>query len=200
MFADSNPRRSWPWSLLAISLTLGCAEGTNELDAAREPSSGADAGGTGGLAGAGGAVARGGSPAGGGVAGTAGSGGDGGSGLSSDVFGSGGTSGTGTTTEACDDSSEPACDWSRIDGCCKAFACERAAGSDVFNTYPVESCQALIACVQANEGCSTASDPLCFQDEDPDAPCLMEGYQASHTDPDGPFAWTAALVSCVCGY
>lgn len=125
----------------------------------------------------------------------------GGTGLTSGVFGpgSGAGGGAGTATVGCE-ATTSACDWSRLTGCCKPLACERASGTDVFNTYPVESCQALVTCVQAHPGCSTASDPLCFQDEAPGAPCLQEGYQASHTDPDGPFAWTEDLVRCVCGY
>jgi hypothetical protein len=120
--------------------------------------------------------------------------------LSSDVFGSGGLGAIAGATAACEYPSPPDCDWSRVDGCCTALACERANGSDVFNTYPVESCRELVACVQAHPGCSSGGDPLCFQDESPSAPCLMQGYQASHNDPAGPFAWTAALVGCVCGY
>lgn len=124
----------------------------------------------------------------------------GGTGLTSSSFGDDDDNPSQDEPEACVYELPPSCDWSRVEGCCAPYACERASGTDVFNTYPVESCQALVACVQANPGCSTASDPLCFQNEDPSAPCLLEGYQASHNDPDGPFAWTAELVRCVCGY
>lgn len=134
------------------------------------------------------------------AAGSSGTAGGGGTGLVSDVFGRGGLGGTAGGLAACDYPDPPECDFARVDGCCKPFACERANGADVFDTYPVESCRALVECVQANTGCSSAADPLCFQDENPSAPCLMEGYQASHTDLDGPFVWTRELVKCVCGY
>ncbi|HET9956779.1 MAG TPA: hypothetical protein VFQ61_19925 [Polyangiaceae bacterium] len=124
-------------------------------------------------------------------------------GLYSSVFEAGGTSAGGTSGAppvVCDDSEPGTCDWTRVEGCCKQWACNRANGEDVFNPRPITACEALVTCVRANPGCSTASDPLCFQDEKPTAPCLDEGYLASHEDPDGPFAWTEHLVRCVCGY
>lgn len=131
---------------------------------------------------------------------TSSSGGAGGAsdGLHSDVFGSGSIAST-PTVVACDYSS-PGCDFARVDGCCSEKACVHASGADVFDTYPVESCEALLECVQGHPGCGTKDDPLCFRNEAPGAPCLQEGYLASHEDPDGPFAWTAALMACVCGY
>lgn len=126
--------------------------------------------------------------------------GSGGTGLSSNVFGPKAGASNGGGAAACDGATSGDCDWTRVEGCCKPLACERANGTDVFNTYPVESCRALIACVQAHPGCSNADDPLCFQEEDPSAPCLQQGYQASHSDADGPFAWTVMLVQCVCAY
>ncbi len=148
---------------------------------------GGGGGGTGGSAS--GAVA--GAPLTGGVSNTGGS-------LVSDVFGLSAPEASGGAS-ACD-GPVAQCEWSRLDGCCKHLACERANGADVFNLYPVQSCQALLACVRAHPGCSNADDPLCFGAEDPGAPCLNEGYQASHTDPAGPYAWTVELVRCVCGY
>lgn len=129
---------------------------------------------------------------------SAGETGGGGEGLTSGEFGS--EEPPAEAAEQCEPLETAACDWSRVDGCCRDHACERASGADVFNTYPVESCQALVACVQAHPECSTPDDPLCFGDEAPGAPCLDEGYQASHQEPDGPFAWTVELVRCVCGY
>jgi hypothetical protein len=120
--------------------------------------------------------------------------------LQSDVFGAGAKGATGEPSIPACDYSTPGCDFARIDGCCSPKACSHASGVDVFNTYPVESCDALLACVQSHPGCSTKDDPLCLQNEAPDAPCLDEAYQASHTDPDGPFAWAAELMACVCGY
>ena len=133
----------------------------------------------------------------GGFDGSAGETGSGGAGLTSGEFGS--DEPAPDAPVECEPLDTNTCDWSRLDGCCRAHACERASGTDVFNTYPVESCQSLVACVQSHAGCSNPDDPLCFRDEAPDAPCLSEGYQASHEDPDGPFAWTADLVRCVCG-
>jgi hypothetical protein len=191
-------------SLLLSSLAISCAQAT-EFDGpapafVERGGAGATAGTSGSLGSAGttGGVAG---SATGGTAGTSGIAGSGGTGLTSDVFGDGGPpSGAAGATGGCEYPNPGECDFARVDGCCLPLACERANGSDVFNTYPIESCQALVACVQAHPGCSTAADPLCFQNEDPNAPCLMEGYQASHNDPEGPFAWTAELVRCVCGY
>jgi hypothetical protein len=179
-------------ALLGSGLFLACAQ-QDELGSARGSASYAGATSE---AGAGAGTSTGGAPTGG----TAGMGGNGGSGLSSDVFGSSGVTGSGGSAAACDYGASAICDWTRVEGCCSQWACEKAAGADVFNTYPVESCQALVACVNEHSGCSNAADPLCFQNENPAAPCLNEAYQASHTDPEGPFAWTVELVNCVCGY
>ncbi len=120
--------------------------------------------------------------------------------LQSDVFGAGSQGATGEPSIPACDYSTPGCDFTRLDGCCSAKACSHASGADVFNTYPVESCEALLSCVQSHPECGGKDDPLCFGNEAPDAPCLQEGYLASHTDPDGPFAWTLDLMACVCGY
>lgn len=190
-------------ALAGATLALACAEPVpvESLPDAGAPSFGGATGGFGGSA-----PGTGGAPAAPGSGGADGGGGSAGArpedaGLGSDVFGSSaGSGGTGGTGSACDDSASPSCDFSRVETCCSHLACEKANGADVFNTYPIESCQALVACVQSNPGCSSASDPLCFGDEDPSAPCLNEGYLASHNDPDGPFAWTVALMTCLCGY
>jgi hypothetical protein len=135
-----------------------------------------------------------------GQGGAAGAAGMGGTGLTSDEFGSAGTSSAdGGSVAPCDYGATPTCDFTRVETCCSQYACERAS-SDPWNTYPIESCQALVACVQAHPGCSTASAPLCFQDGDTSSPCLDEGYQASHEDPEGPFAFTLKQMKCVCGY
>lgn len=135
-----------------------------------------------------------------GQGGAAGSAGTAGAGLTSNEFGNGGTSNAdGGSVVACDYGTTPSCDFTRVENCCSQYACEKAT-SDPWNTYPIESCQALVACVQAHPGCSTASDPLCFQDGNSSSPCLNEGYQASHEDPQGPFAFTVKQVKCVCGY
>jgi hypothetical protein len=136
----------------------------------------------------------------GGRGGAAGAAGMGGTGLVSDMFGNGGEGNPdGGSVAACDYGATPTCDFTRVDDCCRQYACQKAS-SDPWNTYPIESCQALVACVQAHPGCSSASDPLCFQDGDSSSPCLNEGYQASHEDPEGPFAFTMKQLQCVCGY
>lgn len=121
-------------------------------------------------------------------------------GLTSPVFGSidDVVPDAGGGPEPCEYPTPPTCDYTRIDGCCSHLACSKASGSDVDNPYPIESCNALVACVQANPGCSTADDPLCFGNEA--GPCVDEGYQASHEDLEGPFWWTVDLMRCVCGY
>ncbi len=98
------------------------------------------------------------------------------------------------------DYSTPGCDYTRLQGCCEPLACTHANGADVWDTYPIEACEALVACMQANPACTTAEDPLCFMNEDPNGPCIDETYAASHTDPEGPYAWTLELMRCVCGY
>lgn len=190
-------------ALLAAGLLVACAHGS-ELDALDVGTGGIGAA-TGGSGGSGLAPGSGGSAptpgVGGAGSGGAPTGGAAGAGLTSSVLDPDdevdGSAGAGP---ACDYSESSGCDFERVTGCCSALACEKASGANVFDTYPVESCEALVACVQANPGCSTAEDPLCFQDEAPTAPCLREGYQASHTDPDGPFAWTVELMNCLCGY
>ncbi len=126
--------------------------------------------------------------------------GSGGIGLYSSVFEpAAGAGGGGEMLLECDYST-PGCDYTRLQGCCEPLACTHANGADVWDTYPIESCEALVACMQENPGCTTAEDPLCFMDEDPNGPCIDETYAASHTDPEGPYAWTLELMRCVCGY
>ncbi len=175
-----------------LLLACGASGGTPEPGIASE---------TGGSAGApltttGGARATGGAPPLGGATPT----GSGGIGLYSSVFEpAAGAGGGGEVVIECDYSA-PGCDFSRMEGCCEPLACTHANGANVWDTYPIESCQALIACMRENPGCSTAEDPLCLMDEDPSGPCLDETYAASHTDPEGPYAWTVELMRCVCGY
>jgi hypothetical protein len=128
--------------------------------------------------------------------------GDGGIGLYSPVFeaAAGAAVGGGGTAPIACDYTTPGCDLTREAGCCEPLACDHANGADVWNTHPIEACRALLDCVQANPGCSTAADPLCFMDEDPNGPCLQQIYDASHTDADGPYAWTLDLMRCLCGY
>lgn len=181
-------RRPRPLTFLTLVATLSTAWGCARADWGPEPDSAP-----------GGAPSLPRPPAStGGVTGHAGDTGTGGTGLTSGEFGS--EEPDPESPEQCEPLATPTCDWSRVDGCCQEHACTRASGADVFNLYPVESCEDLVSCVQAHPGCSTPEDPLCFRNEAPDAPCLREGYQASHEDPDGPFAWTAELVRCVCGY
>lgn len=194
----SHPRaRTLAQLLLVPSLAFACAQGS-DLDALDAPSGDA---GSPPQSGAAGSTPLAPSAGGFGSGGSAGSGGSGGEALTSsslDPNAGGGTGGI--AAPACDYGATPTCDFTRETGCCSHLACQKASGANVFDTYPVESCQALLTCIQANPGCSSASDPLCFQDEAPTAPCLDEGYRASHTDPDGPFAWTKTLVECLCGY
>lgn len=124
----------------------------------------------------------------------------GGVGLYSEVFepipgaGSGGS----TAAPVCEPTT--ACDFTRQTGCCERLSCDHANRADVWNSHPIEACKALVKCVQDHPGCTTASDPLCFQNEAATAPCLTEGYNASHNEPDGPFAYTLELMRCLCGY
>lgn len=150
------------------------------------------------VGGSGGSGGTGGSPTGG----TAPVLGAGGAGLRSSVFeplegySSGGQGGA---VVKCEPSTVSGCDWSRLDGCCSQWACNKVTRLDVFDTYPITSCESLVKCVKAHPGCSTADDPLCFQNEAASAPCLNEGYLASFKDESGPFAWTKHLVACACG-
>lgn len=189
-------RRLSRLALLAVCCIGACAQG--QLDARSRVIAGAGGGDAGTQNGP---LDAGTGPAGqGGTAGNAGNAGTAGAGLTSSMFGSGGLSNPDAgSVPACDYGTAPSCDFTRVDNCCSQYACENAT-SDPWDTYPIESCQALVACVQANPGCSTASDPLCFQDGATGAPCLDEGYQASHEDPSGPFAFTVKQVKCVCGY
>jgi len=132
---------------------------------------------------------------------------DEGLGLTSSVFGSledlVGAGGNGIVVEPCDYGDAPTCDFGRVDTCCSHLACSHAS-SNPDDTYPIEACEGLLSCVQSNPGCSTAANPVCFLDsagqEDPSSICADEVYLASHTDPEGPYAFTLQLINCLCGY
>ncbi len=147
---------------------------------------------------------------GGSVVGAGGTGGlvvDEGVGLTSSVFGSLAdllaAGGGGVVIEPCDYGPTPTCDFTRLQGCCSHLDCSKASRNPD-DTYPIEACQGLLACAQANPDCSTATNPFCFFDaageEDPNSVCADEVYLASHTDPEGPYAFTLELMKCACGY
>jgi len=132
---------------------------------------------------------------------------DDGVGLTSPVFGSlddlVGSGGGGGTLVACDYGAAPACDFTRVDGCCSPLDCSQAA-TNPDDTHGIEMCENLIACIQDHMDCSTADNPFCFLDangeEDNNSPCAEEVYATSHREPDGPYPATLALMNCICGY
>lgn len=183
--------------VVGATLLLACSAGGG---GAAEPgrgggSGGQSSGGSGGTVSATGGVAPGVTGATGGMVVV----GSGGVGLYSSVFEPAAGAGPGEPgVEPCDYEAVPGCDYARIDGCCERVSCQHAS-PDPWDTYPVDTCNELVACVRT-AGCSTASDPLCFMDEDPSGPCLDEIYAAQHSDADGPYAFALELMKCVCGY
>lgn len=179
--------------LVVLAVAAGCQAGGREGGPTAALAPGASAGAAG---------ASGGGRATGGTGGVVAGAEDGGVGLTSSVFGSLeellGTGGE-NAVAACDYGASPGCDFTRAEGCCSHLSCVHAT-DDPYDVHPVEACEALVACVQSHPGCSSAADPLCFQDENPDGPCLTEAYTASHEDPEGPFAFTEDLMRCICGY
>ena len=117
-----------------------------------------------------------------------------------DLVGAGGTGGSAVVT--CEYGDTPSCDFTRVDNCCFHLACKYATNNPD-NIFPTRACEALLSCVRTN-GCSTASDPVCFLGadgrDDPNAVCADEAYSAGHTDADSPYEHTVELINCLCGY
>jgi hypothetical protein len=143
-----------------------------------------------GLAGAGqGGVNSGSAGAGAGGAAGGGLGGSGGVGTA----GAGGTGGAGSQGVFDPDS----CDFTDRTGC-EDLGCQNCPD----NNFCPTNCPPIVACVEANLGCSTALDPLCGgRDGNVENVCLDEVEPSGGANPTtagSPAAFARALVECLC--
>lgn len=130
-----------------------------------------------------------------------------GTGLVSNVFGDPLSFGSaGVEPIACPHPSPGSCDWTRREtGCCSSLQCVNAT-LDPYDPYPIDSCRALVDCLQANPGCPTVDDPFCAnRNGDAVSACTVayenNGFDATSTD-EGRLhmgQYVRDILSCVCG-